>query len=143
MSSGFPPATFNKALSHSDSFVPLTEPRFPEAVAAAVMAAVARSRFSLTFLRFDNRLGLCGVWPGDDDEEDEESLRLGVLDEEILLTANPPPATLSCKVTSATARHTSMRAWKYVEKRLCSDDSAKELPEVLPPASPQHCVSWS
>lgn len=135
MSSGFPPATFNKALSLSESFAPLTEHRFPEAVAAAAMAA--RSRFSLTFLRFDNKLGLCGVWPGDDDEEDEESLRLSVLDEERLLTANPPLATLSCKVTSATARHTSIRAWKYVEKRLCSEDNAKELPEVLPLASPQ------
>lgn len=133
MSSGLPPAMLSKALSLSERCAAPPEPRFPDA-AAAIVATAPRSRFSFTFLRLDSRLGLCGVWPGEDDEEEEESLRLGALEDVRAGPPGPPPPTptepepepptLSGRVTSATARQTSMSAWKYVEKRLCSEARA-------------------
>lgn len=140
---------FSKALSHSDGLAPLPEPCFPEMAVAEATVTAARSRFSFTFLRFESKLGLCGVWPGEDDEEDEESLQLAVLVDEGAPTTDVPAPVLSGRVTSATARHTSIRAWKYVEKRLRSAESATAPPlpvaemQEPPLTKPQLWVSWS
>lgn len=73
--------------------------RFPE--------EEAFSRFIFTFFLLDRRLGLWGVCPGEEDEEEDESLRFGVVVE-----VTPLAVTLMLvgRVTSATARQPSMRA---------------------------------
>jgi hypothetical protein len=98
----------SRALSLSDRRAPPAEPLFPEATAAT--AAAARSLFIFTFLRLESRLGLWGVWPGEEEEDEEESLRLGALVEDRAPTPEHP--MLRGTVTSAIARHTSIRAWK-------------------------------
>ncbi len=112
ISSGFPPAMFSKALSHSDGLAPLPGPCFPETEAVDATVTTVRSRFSFTFLRFESKLGLWGVWPGEDDDDDEESLQLVALVDEGTPTTDVPAPALSGRVTSATVRHTSIRAWK-------------------------------
>lgn len=87
------------------------------------------SRFILTFFLLDSKLGLCGVCPGEDEDEEEESLRFGALVDEITLAVT---LMLMGKVTSATARHTSIRAWKYVENLPWSATPTPEPPQVFP-----------
>ena len=116
-------------------------------IAASVSAALDEDRlpeddvfslFILTFFLFDNKLGLCGVCPGEDEDEEEESLRFGALVEDITLAVT---LILIGRVTSATARQTSIRAWKYVENLPWSAAPTPEPPHAFPDT--QFCVSSS
>ena len=128
MSSGLLPPMLSMAGSESTE---REDWRFPE--------EEAFSRFILTFFLLDRRLGLCGVCPGEDDEEEDESLRFGAVAD-----VTPLAVTLMLvgRVTSATARQPSMSAWKYVENRPWSAAAvAPEPPHALPET--QLCVSSS
>lgn len=127
ISSGLLPPMLRMAASVS---VALDEERLPE--------DDVFSRFILTFFLFDSKLGLCGVCPGEDEDEEEESLRFGALVEDITLAVT---LILMGKVTSATARQISIRAWKYVENLPWSATPTPEPPQALPDT--QFCVSSS